>query len=111
MKDTDDDMDSVGVTTDNEWKVDWKSPPKLTDLKMDYQEANTVHEAQCIKIDEWLDNLHVKGKAVVKTAKNSSKIVPKLIRKQAEWRYAPLTEPFLSTEDLFNVTPVTWEDR
>lgn len=109
MKD-EDDMDLDEVTPDDKWKVNWKTPPKLADLKLDYQEANMVHEAQCSKIDEWLDNMHVRGKAVVKTAKNSSKIVPKLIRKQAEWRYPALTEPFLSTEDLFNVTPVTWED-
>lgn len=89
----------------------WKNPPKLSDLKLDYQDASSVHTGQCTKIDDWLDNLHVKGKAIVKTAKNSSKIVPKLIRKQAEWRYASLSEPFLSTEDLFNVTPTTWEDR
>lgn len=89
----------------------WKNPPKLSDLKLDYQDASSVHAGQCTKIDDWLDNLHVKGKAIVKTAKNSSKIVPKLIRKQAEWRYASLSEPFLSTEDLFNTTPTTWEDR
>ena len=45
------------------------------------------------------------------TSANGSKIVPKLIRKQAEWRYPALSEPFLSTDDVFNVKPVTWEDR
>ena len=34
-----------------------------------------------------------------------------LIRKQAEWRYPALTEPFLSTDELFQVSPVSWEDR
>ncbi|WP_225784519.1 hypothetical protein [Xenophilus sp. Marseille-Q4582] len=37
--------------------------------------------------------------------------MPRLIRKQAEWRYPALTEPFVSTDELFNVTPVSWEDR
>ncbi len=89
----------------------WKNPPKLSDLKLDYQDASVEHTVQCGKISTWLDNLHVRGKAIVQTPKNSSKIVPKLIRKQAEWRYASLSEPFLSTDDLFNVTPTTWEDR
>jgi len=43
--------------------------------------------------------------------KGRSSIQPKLIRKQAEWRYSSLAEPFLSTEDLFNTAPVTYEDR
>ena len=89
----------------------WKNPPSLKDLKADYQEAKPMHDTQVTQINEWLDNLHVRGKAKVKTGKNNSKIVPKLIRKQAEWRYPALSEPFLSTEDLFNVKPVTWEDR
>lgn len=39
-----------------------------------------------------------------------SRVQPKLIRKQAEWRYASLSEPFLATEDIFRVNPVTYED-
>lgn len=91
--------------------VDWKNAPKITDLKQDLSDARPIHAIQEGKIGEWLDNLHVTGKALVKTPKGSSKIVPKLIRKQAEWRYAALSEPFLSTDDVFNVRPVSWEDR
>lgn len=91
--------------------VDWKNPPELADLKADYTAAQPTHAAQVTKINEWLDNLHVRNKAQVKAAPGNSSIVPKLIRKQAEWRYASLSEPFLSTDDVFNVRPVTWEDR
>lgn len=89
----------------------WKNPPSLADLKGDLEEATPFHTEQTTRVTKWLDNLHVRGQAVVKTGKNSSKIVPKLIRKQAEWRYAALSEPFLSTDDLFNVKPLTWEDK
>ena len=89
----------------------WKNPPSLKDLKSDYQEAQPFHDNQVSKIDTWLDNLHVRGNAKVKSSTNGSEIVPKLIRKQAEWRYPALSEPFLSTDDLFNIYPVTWEDR
>ena len=89
----------------------WKNPPSLRELKADVQEAKPMHDTQVSQIAEWLDNLHVRGKAKVKSGKNNSKIVPKLIRKQAEWRYPALSEPFLSTDDLFKVKPVTWEDR
>lgn len=91
--------------------TNWENPPSLADLKADYEESRSSRDAQVNQISEWLDNLHIRGKAKIKTAKGSSSIQPKLIRKQAEWRYAPLGDPFLSTEDLFKVRPVTWEDR
>jgi len=91
--------------------TDWKNAPTVRDLKQDLQDAKPTHDAQKTKITAWLDNLNVTGQAAVKTPEGSSKIVPRLIRKQAEWRYAALSEPFLSTDEVFNVKPVTWEDR
>jgi hypothetical protein len=89
--------------------TNWKNAPTLANLKQDLLDAQPVHDAQETKIGEWLDNLNVTGKAKIQTAKGNSAIVPKLIRKQAEWRYASLSEPFLSTDDIFNVKPVTWD--
>jgi hypothetical protein len=91
--------------------VDWKNPPTLEALKQDFTDAKSSHDYQKTKINTWLDNLNVTGAAKIETPKGNSQIVPKLIRKQAEWRYAALSEPFLSTQDVFNVSPVTWEDR
>jgi hypothetical protein len=91
--------------------TDWKKAPTVKDLKQDLQDAKPIHDSQVIKINEWLDNLNVTGKAKMPVVKGSSSIVPKLIRKQAEWRYASLSEPFLSTDDVYNVKPVTFEDR
>lgn len=91
--------------------TDWKKEPTVKDLKQDYEDARSVHVAQVSKIDGWLDNMYIRNAAKAKTDDNSSKIVPKLIRKQAEWRYASLSEPFLSSENIFDVNPVTWEDR
>lgn len=89
----------------------WKNEPGLANLKQDLLDAKPAHDTQKTKIAAWLDNLNVTGKAKVETPTGSSKIVPKLIRKQAEWRYAALSEPFLSTDDVFKVKPVSWEDR
>lgn len=91
--------------------TDWANPPSIRDLKQDLLEAKDAQQSQVAKIETWLDNLHVRGAAQVKTAKGNSAIVPKLIRKQAEWRYAALSEPFLSSPDIFDVSPVTWEDK
>jgi hypothetical protein len=99
------------LVTDIKPLTNWKNPPSIIDLKQDLMDARSSHDAQEAKITEWLDNLNITGKAKVNTPRGSSAIVPKLIRKQAEWRYASLSEPFLSTEELFNVKPVTWEDR
>lgn len=93
-----------------EIEVDWKNPPSLMDLKADFSEAEPfAHEQRC-KIDTWLDNLYINGKAKQKKRKGRSSVVPKLIRKQAEWRYAALTEPFLDTEEMFSTSPRTFED-
>jgi hypothetical protein len=89
----------------------WKNEPKILDLKQDFRDAQPNHQAQIAKVNTWLDNLNVTGSAKIETPKGKSSIVPKLIRKQAEWRYSALTEPFLSTDDLFNVDPVTFEDK
>ena len=98
------------ATTTVERLTDWKKPPTLRELKQNFQDAKPSHDAQVSKISTWLDNLNVTGGAMVKTANGGSKIVPKLIRKQAEWRYAALSEPFLSTDKVFKVEPTTWED-
>ena len=104
--------DQALVTSDEPGKlVDWKNPPELKDLKGDLEDATPAHNTQMRRIEEWLDNLNATGKAKVNSPKGNSSIVPKLIRKQAEWRYPALSEPFLSTDDVFNVSPITWEDR
>jgi len=91
-------------------KLDWENPPTITDLKGDLEEATPYQSSQVEKIDRWLDNLNVTGTAKPTTGKGRSAVQPQLIRKQAEWRYAALSEPFLSTDDLFEVSARTWED-
>lgn len=108
---TDNDTQAVQLGLEAPALTKWKNPPKLGTLKQDLTFAKPTHNLQKTKIGEWLDNLNVTGSAKVNTPKGNSSIVPKLIRKQAEWRYAALSEPFLSTDDVFNVRPVTWEDR
>jgi hypothetical protein len=89
----------------------WTNPPKLSDLKQNQADAKSAHDVQKAKIRIWLDNLQVTGSAKFNPPKGFSSVQPKLIRKQAEWRYASLSEPFLSTPELFTVNPVTWEDK
>jgi len=96
---------------DTDSDVSWNNPPTITDLKNDYQSAKVIHQNQVNKINTWLDNLNITGSAQPAKVPGRSSIVPKLIRKQAEWRYSSLSEPFLSTDDVFNIDPVTYEDK
>ena len=91
--------------------ADWENAPKITDLKADYTEALPAHQLQMTKVKTWVDNLNIEGKAAITKRTGRSAVAPKLIRKQAEWRYAALSEPFLSTDDVFNVEPITFEDK
>ncbi len=87
----------------------WENPPTLEDLKSDLEEAQSSSDAHSAEVSEWLEAYN--GEQVVRSKPGRSKVVPKLIRKQAEWRYPGLSEPFLSTSDLFNVAPNTFEDK
>ena len=90
--------------------TDWKNEPTVLALKADFIAAKPYHDSQQTKIDRW-NNLHaVKGSAKPKSVPGRSAVQPKLIRKQAEWRYPALSEPFLSSQKLFSVAPTTFED-
>ena len=88
--------------------VDWKNPPTLTDLKNNYRDALSAHNAHVALVNEWVDTL--RGKFTVKTIEGRSRVQPKLVRKQCEWRYAALEQPFLDTDDMFKVNPATYQD-
>jgi hypothetical protein len=91
--------------------TDWPNEPTCSDLKKDLEEATPHHDAHVTQVNEWLDNLNVTGSARISKVKGRSTIVPKLIRKQAEWRYAALSEAFLSHENIFETSPVSFEDK
>ena len=90
--------------------TDWENEPELRDLKQDLEDASPHHDGHVTDVNAWLDNLHVTGSAAHTKVKGRSSVTPKLIRKQAEWRYASLSEAFLSDENIFKTDPVTWED-
>lgn len=90
--------------------TDWKKEPTLLSLKRDLEAAKPSHQTQMTRIMEW-DNLrNVTGKERPQKLRGRSSVQPKLIRRQAEWRYAALSEPFLSNHRLFEVKPRTAED-
>lgn len=90
--------------------TDWEKEPDVRDLKQDLENARPAHQSRMQDIQRWSDLMAVRGSAKPKQVKGRSSVQPKLIRRQAEWRYSALTEPFLGSNKLFKVDPVTFED-
>ena len=88
--------------------VDWKNIPTLKDLKDNLTEATPSHNNHVSTVNEYISTL--RGELRAKIMEGRSKVQPKLVRKQGEWRYSALEEPFLSTSDMFKVSPVTYAD-
>lgn len=91
--------------------TEWNNEPSISELKADLDSARPTQQAQMAKLGRWNDLLNVEGKAKPQTIKGRSSVQPKLIRRQAEWRYSALTEPFLGSNKMFTVNPVTFEDE
>jgi hypothetical protein len=90
--------------------TDWKSEPTYQDLKADLDLAIQDNSLQAGKVREWLDCLNVKGDYAGPNVPGRSRVAPRLVRKQTEWRCPGLTEPLLNRTKLFDVKPVTFED-
>lgn len=106
--------DEVPVTVsvadvDTKLQPKWKNEPTFEDLSKDLRMSDTSHtmfrEALLARNEHFAG-----GKPIVTNSKGKSTTRPKLIRKQAEWKYASLEEPFLSTRDMFKIDPRTEED-
>ena len=88
----------------------WASEPELNDLKSEFLACESTHGALVANIQEW-ERLH-KGElpAAMTVDKTKSQAQPKLVRRQAEWKYSALSEPMLSSNRLFSIKPTTGED-
>lgn len=91
--------------------TDWAKEPSVMSLQADLTMAKPAHDGQVSRIKRWTNLRNVEGSAKpnIKT-EGRSKVQPKLVRRQNEWRYSALSEPFLSTEKAVQVSPTSWED-
>jgi hypothetical protein len=88
--------------------TNWKKEPTVRMLKLDLEAAKPFRDTHVSEVQRW-DTARSGGKPVPKR-RGRSVIRPKLVRRQAEWRYSALSEPFLSSENIFEVNPRTFED-
>lgn len=104
-------MDNQQSPDQSQKLTDWAKEPSLLQVKQDFEMAKPGHDTQMAKIRKWNDLMFVRGSAAPKKVKGRSNVQPKLIRRQAEWRYSALSEPFLGSNKLFKVSPASWEDE
>lgn len=94
-----------------EIETGWSNAPTLINLKADFDRASNHHQTQVDKINDWLDALFIRGNYKIPKRKGRSSVAPALIRRQIEWKTPSFTEPYLSTKQLIEVNPRSWEDR
>lgn len=88
--------------------TNWKKEPSIVELKNDLSQAEQSHSCFVAKLAKW-EKLY--DPAPYGDKKHcGSRVVPKLVRKQGEWRIASLTEPFLGTNNLYEVKGLTHDD-
>jgi len=102
--------EEVTTAIDRPSYTSWHNEPTLQDLQQDLTDGQGATDTHAANVERWLSNLFITGAAKLAASKTQSTVQPKLIRKQAEWRYPSLSEPFLSSPDLFNVEPQTAGD-
>jgi hypothetical protein len=90
--------------------TEWANEPSAAKLNEDLLASKPAHDAFMLKVDRWNNLTNVTGSAKPAKVKGRSQVQPKLVRRQAEWRYSALSEPFNSSEKMFDVSPTTFED-
>jgi hypothetical protein len=97
--------------TDRDKLTSWKKEPELPQLKAEFLACQATHGTLVANIENWASLYKGDLPADMKADKTRSKAQPKLVRRQAEWRYSALSEPMLSSYRLFTIKPATGEDE
>ena len=100
--------DDNGIMKPKELQPEWENPPTVAKLRNDVRDATPDFNEHTSKVEHWLRLRD--GELKIKPAKGRSRVQPKLIRKQNEWRYSSLSESLLASEDQYDVKPMTHED-
>jgi len=90
-------------------QTSWKNCPTQADFQNDYDSASASQDELKERIEEW-HLVRDGGPEIEVSGVGKSVARPKLVRKNNEWKYPALADPFLSTNDLFRVAPATHLD-
>lgn len=86
----------------------WANEPKYSDFEKDYTMASASHEMFLKDLEDYRTTLA--GGKPIKVRKGKSSVRPLLVRKNNEWKYSQLEEPFLSTKDIVKLRPFGPDD-
>lgn len=86
----------------------WAQEPTYQDFKNDLDGSSSFHEEYKKKLLQYEEDRDGGKKINARPGKSTAR--PKVVRKNAEWKYPKLEDPFLNTEDMFEIRPRTWED-
>jgi hypothetical protein len=81
----------------------------LKALKADLKAADQLKQDQDGLIAKWKDEYN--GAPYGNEEKGKSGIVSRDIKKQSEWQHATIIDPFVSTANIIQCTPITYEDE
>ena len=101
-------MNLTTKTTEAGKLTNWTNEPKWSDLYEDYNNAQSAHQMFLKDLDEYRTTLA--GGPVIRVRKGKSDVRPLLVRKNNEWKYSQLEEPFLSTPNFVKLAPKSAED-
>lgn len=105
------DTSSLPALVDLSKATEWKNAPQISDFTSDIDSARPSQQEFVTKLKTWMAYLEVTGEAAPVKRVGRSAVQPKLIKKHAEWRHPSMSEPFLSSSKLFQVSPRTFEDK
>lgn len=88
----------------------WANPPDLTKLRADVTTARPKLQEHRTRVAQARAIIDITGDNKPKSRKGRSAVQPKLVRKTNEWRYSSLSESVMSAEQLFQLSPRTFED-
>jgi len=109
MTDNEDTTSETPVKRRKKLQPSWHNCPTQADLDNDYKSAESSQDAFKAKLEEWLET-RSGGDDIIVSGVGKSKARPLVVRKNNEWKYPALEEPFLNTSDLFRVSPATHAD-
>jgi len=88
---------------------EWNNEPTFKDLDTDYQQALVSHNMFLARLDEYRETLA--GGPVINVRRGKSNVRPLLVRKNNEWKYSQLEEPFLTSDNIIQLKPKSPNDR
>ena len=86
----------------------WKNEPSFADLNNDKVQASEAQETHRTNLEEY--ELIRDGGKIPDVSPGKSKHRPKVVRKQQEWKYAAVEDPFMNSTKMFQISPRTSED-